>query len=40
VRPKRLPFLLIRHDPDECFAEEIAAEGLGGRRQALPVLAF
>ena len=38
VGPKRLPFLLVGEDSDECLVEEIAAEGFGGRRHALHVL--
>jgi hypothetical protein len=37
VRPKRLPFPLVGEDSDECLVEEIAAEGLGGRRHAFNV---
>jgi hypothetical protein len=39
VPPKRLPFLLVGEDSDECLVEEIA-EGFGGRRHAVRVLCF
>jgi hypothetical protein len=40
VRLHRLSFLLVGGAPEECLVKEIPAEGLGGWRHALHVLAL
>ena len=39
VRPHRLSFLLGGDDPENRLVEEIPAEGFGGRRHTVHVLA-